>query len=569
MLLLDVVPYSLGIEVVKEDRTERTISKLIERNATIPIVKSDTYTTLEDNQRNVHIKVYQGESGHPHENHFLGDFMLTGIPPAPAHVPQIEVTFDIGSDCVLTVKAADKATGRQQSVEIEGAVVLSPEEKKDLSRYFARREKVSSLEMELERVRVDIEMLETSCDQAITAAESAVERFLTLFDEKMEVNPEFYKATQDQSKDIQTMFLQKDDLVDALPRYRDQLASIVTNLRQVETKHLDFSDRSVASKLTKRIETLKHYRRKLEETQESIEKGITGIVESWTRSLHALTANLESMGPLDVARHHLTSGMPDKARDALEPLVSGTEAVTRETFDLLLACDIALGSQEGYRDTHRRFGAQFGLVYPDFDRLNAYLKAVDDSVFMIQGFSKGSRTSVGSGFAVAPNLIATNRHVVEGMDRRSITVVGKHTSCRVDRVNLDSINDVAVLQVREDLKPLRLGGFRFVEPGEQVLALGFPSPSSDRHGDNIYISTGIVNAIREIDASSERVIFIDTKIGAGMSGGPLINALGEVVGILTLLQYRVGPRDKGVLYVERQPIALPIGLVKRYVTSGH
>jgi S1-C subfamily serine protease len=80
--------------------------------------------------------------------------------------------------------------------------------------------------------------------------------------------------------------------------------------------------------------------------------------------------------------------------------------------------------------------------------------------------------------------------------------------------------------------------------GERVLAIGFPVPGSSLHGENIYISRGIVNSLRKVDASSERVIFIDAKIGSGMSGGPLFNDLGEVVGIVTLLLYDLRKSEK-------------------------
>lgn len=119
--------------------------------------------------------------------------------------------------------------------------------------------------------------------------------------------------------------------------------------------------------------------------------------------------------------------------------------------------------------------------------------------------------------------------------------------------------------VSGNLKPIRLGEFNFVEPGEQVLSIGFPSPSSRIHSENIYISKGIVNSIRTIDVSPERVIFIDAKIGRGMSGGPLINDLGEVVGIIALIRYQIGESEKGIFAVEDQPVALPIHLIRNYL----
>jgi molecular chaperone DnaK len=569
IVLLDVVPYSLGIAAIKSTGEKEVISRLIERNSTIPITKSNIYTTKEDNQRNVHVKIYQGESSQLHRNYFLGDFVLEGIPPAPAHTPKIEVTFDIGADCILTVTAVDKATGNKQSIRIEGAVVLSPQEKQDLSDYFTQREKVYSFEKELEQVRLEIDALKLSCDEAIRAAEHAIKDFFEQFHEKMEVNPQLYKANPDQIKEIQDMFIRKDQFIHGIPKYHDQFASILNNLRQIETRHLDFSDSDIASKLKKRIDALTHHKQALENTLKSVEKNVTIIVGNWTQILESMEPDLEKMNPLEMASYHLTAGRANKARKILESLASSAEGFTKEAFHLLLKCYVSLGLKEEHRDTHKRFGNLFGIVYPDFNRLNSYLKAVDDSVFMIQGVFEQRSTFSGSGFCVAPNLIVTNRHVIEKMSRQQIRIVGKNTTYEVDQLELDPINDLAVLRVSANLKPLKLGEFSFVEPGERVLAIGFPSPSSNIHSENIYISKGIVNSIRKTDVSPERVIFIDTKIGSGMSGGPLINDLGQVVGIVTLTRYGMRPSEKGMFLVEDQPVALPIHLVRKYVMSIH
>lgn len=571
VLLVDVVPYSLGIQVVEPERGETVISRLIERNATIPLSESDTYTTTQDGQTAVRVKVFQGESPRPQENYFLKDFILDRIPPAPAGTPQIEVTFDIDSDCILKVTALDTATRYQQAVTIEGAVALSRQEKENLHRYFVQREELYSLQRKWGRVRSQIEELETSCNEAIRAGESAVESFFRQFHEKMEVSPESYGAELDHIEDIQAMFIQKEEFAHGIPpKYRDRLASILASVQQVEETYLDSCHGDIPSELGERLAELTHYKHRLEATQASVEKNVTAVVKRWTRILESMHPDLERMDPIELGRYHLASGRPAQARDTLERLTARPERVTREAFNLLLACYERLGLYEAYSDTHQTFGPEFGLIYPAFDHLNTYLKAVDESVFMIRGRSREHQVYSGSGFAVAPNTIVTNRHVVEEMVREQIVVVGKHTNYRVDQIDLDPINDLAVLRVSDELKPLRLGAFRFVEPGEQVVALGFPDPSSSRHSENIYISKGIINSIRKIDASSERVIFIDTKIGGGMSGGPLINALGEVVGIITLIHYRIlGPRVDTTLIAEDQPIALPIDLAKRYVASAH
>src|SRR5947209_11775552 len=104
------------------------MTKLIESNTTIPVRKSEIFTTAEDNQTAVEIHVLQGERELARDNKSLGRFRLEGIPPAPRGVPQIEVTFDIDANGILHVTARDKATGREQKITISGASGLSKEE---------------------------------------------------------------------------------------------------------------------------------------------------------------------------------------------------------------------------------------------------------------------------------------------------------------------------------------------------------------------------------------------------------------------------------------------------------
>ena len=120
ILLLDVTPLSLGIET-----KGGVMTKLIERNTTIPTKKSEVFTTAEDNQPSVEVHVLQGESEMATYNKTLGKFQLVGIPPAPRGMPQVEVAFDIDANGIINVSAKDTGTGNVQQIQIQGGSGLS------------------------------------------------------------------------------------------------------------------------------------------------------------------------------------------------------------------------------------------------------------------------------------------------------------------------------------------------------------------------------------------------------------------------------------------------------------
>ena len=144
VLLLDVTPLSLGIETMGGVAT-----KLIERNTTIPASRSQVFSTAADNQTSVEIHIVQGERAMANDNKSLGRFILDGIPPAPRGMPQVEVTFDLDDNGILSVKAKDKATNKEQSIRIEARSGLSKEDiekmQKDAEAHSAEDQKKKDL----------------------------------------------------------------------------------------------------------------------------------------------------------------------------------------------------------------------------------------------------------------------------------------------------------------------------------------------------------------------------------------------------------------------------------------
>ena len=143
VVLLDVTPLTLGVETLGS-----VMTPLIERNTTVPSSKSETFSTAQDNQTQVQIHVLQGERPMAKDNKSLGTFTLDGIPPAPRGVPQVEVTFDLDANGLLTVTAKDKASGKSQSITIKGGTGLSDEEvqkmKDDASKYAEEDNKLKA-----------------------------------------------------------------------------------------------------------------------------------------------------------------------------------------------------------------------------------------------------------------------------------------------------------------------------------------------------------------------------------------------------------------------------------------
>lgn len=162
VLLLDVIPLSLGIETMGGVAT-----KLIDRNTTIPTTKSQVFSTAADNQTSVEIHITQGERAMAADNKSLGKFVLDGIPPAPRGLPQVEVTFDVDANGILSVKAKDKATGKEQAIRIEASSGLADAD-------IERMRKEAEANADSDKQKIELVEARNTAEQAVYGARKAL-----------------------------------------------------------------------------------------------------------------------------------------------------------------------------------------------------------------------------------------------------------------------------------------------------------------------------------------------------------------------------------------------------------
>ncbi|MCT7958533.1 Hsp70 family protein [Laspinema palackyanum] len=565
-ILLDVVPFSLGIKSYVSP-TEFKFDALIPKHTTIPTKKSHNYTTVEDNQTRVKIQVFQGESPIPEENFKIGQFILEGIFPAKARVPQIEVTFDIDTNCLLKVSAVDLGTGNQCSITIADSHLLTPAQQASLKTRFYEAQTYQEQLGHLQKIAADImaqfgtiekmEMggLTVRLRERLHFYESHRDRYLlTETDNQMLL--ELYRDRND----LEMKARLAQDRWDTLKRSGE---SWIQGYQSLDGKGTEISDR-VKLMYQEGSSLLQRTREAVTELTE-----VVGIYLKWLSAIENLAVNPDGNAE-ELAQHFLSLQRYSEAMgyfQKIEPPFSLNQVE--------LGLEIYARSRQR-QDYHALLQAQaqpLGIHSPDFTNLNHSVQIYAASVAWIQVNSPG-HTGNGSGFFIGGSRIATNRHVVfnettgECVLPHTIQVITQQGMIQVASIQLPTWgpDDVAILHLKPtsvSLTPLRLGFSELVEVGERVLTLGFPAVYEGRFEENLYCNVGLINRIRPQSLCSDLVLEVSIPLQGGISGSPLLNQWGEVIGLLsfTLEQKRQGPN--GYAYSERSFYAIPVSVLRR------
>jgi molecular chaperone DnaK len=557
LLLLDVVPFALGLVSIEPGKSEPKVNFLVARSERIPARKKETFSTWSDGQTTVAIEVFMGDGAdrRPQANHPLATFKLEGIEAAPKGVPKIDVTFDINADGVLDVSARNQGNGKEASVRIENATWLSPAERDRMANRLARGRRVADQRSSLDALLHRIEALSARARGLIE------EDIARVWDRQFNAwkgttslpPPERLTATDHQAlgemynlgEPAVVRFILETDRLGALPKRCERFAG------QIRGYALPRDEAEAMSYMERLAEEGRTLEREATEQLSAIESQASRF-RCWRDLLAYLGTLKEDPAERFVALHQ--AGEWGRAIETFsEAYGKQASAEIPEGAALRHLDSLArAGCRREYRDFLAELSARFKVTAPVPDRLNDFAREVKASIVWVKVNDLGS----GSGFLVRPDCVVTNRHVVWQDDaaveasRVILEVNGAKRTVKQVRCPDDPEVDLAVLKLGEPVGawPVRLGYSNLVEVGERVFALGFPLCDGESFDENLLLDGGIVNRIRM--PSGRREFEVSYKMAPGMSGGPVFNDRGEVVAVSTKFRLR------GLVTVEAYAIAV-------------
>ncbi|QZZ22136.1 Hsp70 family protein [Leptothermofonsia sichuanensis E412] len=565
-LLLDVVPFSLGIKC-RVASGEFKFDSVIPRHTTIPTGRTQRYTTIEDNQTQVRIEIYQGESPDPQENFKIGEFILQGIPVAKAGVPQIDVEFNIDTSCLLTVTARDAATGNQRSIQIADSHLLTPAQTASFQTRFRNSQTYQNSLSRLEKLTAKLKTILHEVDKVNLPG--VAERFHDRI-QTYERYRERYSPTEVDNHALFEIYRDRNPLQDRTRLVLDQWGTLSRSVRVWLDQYGSTDWRSM--NIENQVQQLLDEGNQLLQRTQNVRTNITEMVtryQKWLSVIENLPVN-PSGDAEDLARYFLSLNRYSEARMQFQRIAG---SLSLAQIELGLEIFARSRQREPYTALLLEQAERLGVHRPDFENLNHAVRIYAASVVWIH-LNLAGLTASGSGFLIGPNQIATNRHVLidETTGKlaapEAVRVITREGSLGVVSIHLPDwgADDVAILTVEPTsgvIAPLRLGYSELVEVGERIMTIGFPSPESGEFEENLYCNTGLVNRIRSSQLCTERVLEVSIPLQGGISGAPILNQFGEVIGLLTFWTERKQALNSGQIRSERSFYAVPVELLHR------
>ncbi|AFY37640.1 Heat shock protein 70 [[Leptolyngbya] sp. PCC 7376] len=565
-ILLDAVPFSLGIKC-QETSGEFRFDSVIAKHTTIPTCKTKRYSTVEDDQTRVVIEIFQGESSVPDENFKIGEFILRGIPIAKASVPQIDVKFDIDVSCLLTVTARDASTGNQQSISITDSHLLTPAQATTLQTRFRQSQLYQESLADLETLAADLKAILNEVDKANLADISA--RFQDRI-QTYEQYQERYSPTVTDNNILLNIYGDRLQLEDKTRLLLDQWGTLSRSIQLWLDQYdsMDWRSTDIEVQVQHELATGKQLRQRTQDTKTDINR-IVANYQKWLNTLENLPINPQG-NPEDLAQHFLRL---QRYPEALTQFQRLTPPLLPNHIELGLELFAHTRQRDAYFELLSEHTETLGIHRPDFKNLNHTVRTHSSSIVWLKVDIDG-QTFHGSGFAIDSQHIATNRHVL--IDKKTgscvppekITAIAKEEILSVISIHEPSwgMDDVVILRIQSNstpLTPLRLGFSELVEVGELIMTIGFPSPESGEFTENLYCNTGLVNRVRSSQFCTERILEVSIPLQGGISGAPVLNQAGEVIGLLTFWTDRQRTSTGGQIYHEQSLYAIPVQILRR------